>query len=90
MNPVNISFLFLNFFNINHIHFLQDGFVADKVKKAEKRIEASPFDTEAWSILIRDAQVCIHIVFRPRCSIFSSCSFCITLKVYMLYVIICV
>ena len=37
--------------------YLQEGFIADKVKKAEKRIEASPFDTEAWSILIRDAQV---------------------------------
>lgn len=35
----------------------EDGFIADKVKKAEKRIEASPFDTEAWSILIRDSQI---------------------------------
>ncbi|KAL3882786.1 hypothetical protein ACJMK2_029149 [Sinanodonta woodiana] len=33
------------------------GYVPDKVKKAEKRIEACPYDTEAWSVLIRDAQM---------------------------------
>lgn len=33
------------------------GYIADKIVKAEKRIKASPYDTEAWSILIRDAQV---------------------------------
>ncbi|XP_074649592.1 cleavage stimulation factor subunit 3-like [Tubulanus polymorphus] len=32
------------------------SFVPDKVKKAEKRIEEFPYDTEAWSVLIRDAQ----------------------------------
>lgn len=35
----------------------QEGFIADKVKKAEKRVEVSPHDTEAWSVLIRDAQI---------------------------------
>ncbi|WAR09068.1 CSTF3-like protein [Mya arenaria] len=35
----------------------QDGFIADKIKKAEKRVEVSPHDTEAWSVLIRDAQL---------------------------------
>src|SRR6218665_2942859 len=36
----------------------QDGsLVSDKVLRAEKRIAAYPYDTEAWSILIRDAQV---------------------------------
>lgn len=35
----------------------QEGFIADKVKKAEKRVDVSPHDTEAWSVLIRDAQI---------------------------------
>ena len=39
------------------------GYIADKIKKAEKRIQAYPFDTEAWSILIRDAQVNIFVNF---------------------------
>ena len=29
----------------------------DKVVKASKRIEAYPYDTEAWSVLTREAQV---------------------------------
>ncbi|PVD28191.1 hypothetical protein C0Q70_10777 [Pomacea canaliculata] len=33
------------------------GYIADKIVKAEKRIKAYPYDTEAWSILIRDAQM---------------------------------
>jgi len=33
------------------------GYIADKLVKAEKRIKAFPYDTEAWSILIRDAQI---------------------------------
>lgn len=33
------------------------GYIPDKVKKAEKRISAYPYDTEAWSVLIRDAQM---------------------------------
>ncbi|XP_076467376.1 cleavage stimulation factor subunit 3-like [Babylonia areolata] len=33
------------------------GYIADKIVKAEKRIKASPYDTEAWSVLIRDAQM---------------------------------
>ena len=36
--------------------------MTEKTKKAEKRIEASPFDTEAWSILIRDAQVMVVLL----------------------------
>lgn len=34
----------------------EGNFVPDKLMRAEKRIAASPYDTEAWSILIRDAQ----------------------------------
>ncbi|XP_064627330.1 cleavage stimulation factor subunit 3-like [Lineus longissimus] len=33
------------------------AFVPDKVRKADKRIEDHPYDTEAWSVLIRDAQM---------------------------------
>ncbi|CAG5134130.1 unnamed protein product [Candidula unifasciata] len=33
------------------------GYIADKTVKAEKRIQVYPYDTEAWSILIRDAQI---------------------------------
>ncbi|KAK7478906.1 hypothetical protein BaRGS_00029887 [Batillaria attramentaria] len=33
------------------------GYIADKIVKAEKRIQAYPYDTEAWSVLIRDAQM---------------------------------
>ncbi|KAL8606799.1 hypothetical protein ACOMHN_049628 [Nucella lapillus] len=35
----------------------ETGYIADKIVKAEKRIKAFPFDTEAWSVLIRDAQM---------------------------------
>ena len=37
--------------------FQEVGYIPDKVVKAERRIAGSPFDTEAWSVLIRDAQV---------------------------------
>lgn len=33
------------------------GYIPDKVVKAERRIATFPYDTEAWSVLIRDAQV---------------------------------
>jgi len=33
------------------------GYIPNKLVKAEKRITAYPYDTEAWSALIRDAQV---------------------------------
>jgi len=37
---------------------LQDaGFKPEKIIKAERRITEYPCDTEAWSVLIRDAQV---------------------------------
>ena len=32
------------------------GYIPDKVLKAERRTAGSPYDTEAWSVLIRDAQ----------------------------------
>ncbi|ELT99142.1 hypothetical protein CAPTEDRAFT_164574 [Capitella teleta] len=32
------------------------GYIPDKVVKAEKRITDHPYDLEAWSVLIRDAQ----------------------------------
>ncbi|KAK7107878.1 cleavage stimulation factor subunit 3-like [Littorina saxatilis] len=35
----------------------ETGYIADKIVKAEKRIKAYPYDTEAWSVLIRDAQM---------------------------------
>lgn len=34
----------------------QQGYIPDKVKKAEKKLEIDPYDTDAWSILIKDAQ----------------------------------
>ena len=33
------------------------GYIPDKVVKAERRIASTSTDTEAWSVLIRDAQV---------------------------------
>ena len=44
--------------------FQEVAYVPTKLLKAEKRIAAHPFDMEAWSALIRDAQVSIttHIV----------------------------
>ncbi|XP_041351773.1 cleavage stimulation factor subunit 3-like [Gigantopelta aegis] len=44
----------------NHVPALppeEVGYIADKLVKAERRIAACPWDTEAWSILIRDAQM---------------------------------
>ncbi|KAG8193841.1 hypothetical protein JTE90_029573 [Oedothorax gibbosus] len=32
------------------------GFINDRIKKAEKRLEQNPYDVEAWSIIVRDAQ----------------------------------
>ncbi|XP_035663153.1 cleavage stimulation factor subunit 3-like [Branchiostoma floridae] len=32
------------------------GYIPDRVKKAEKRIEVNAFDVDAWSVLIREAQ----------------------------------
>ncbi|XP_077999834.1 cleavage stimulation factor subunit 3-like [Glandiceps talaboti] len=34
-----------------------ENYVPEKVKKAEKRIDSHPYDTEAWSVLIREAQI---------------------------------
>ncbi|KAF7245417.1 Cleavage stimulation factor subunit 3 [Varanus komodoensis] len=31
-------------------------YVPEKVKKAEKKLEENPYDLDAWSILIREAQ----------------------------------
>ena len=45
------------------LFWLQEvGYIADKLVKAERRIAACPWDTEAWSILIRDAQVIHYLV----------------------------
>ena len=41
-------------------YFLSQGagdYVPEKVKKAEKKLEENPYDLDAWSILIREAQV---------------------------------
>ncbi len=32
-------------------------YIPEKVKKAEKKLEENPSDLDAWSILIREAQV---------------------------------
>lgn len=32
-------------------------YIPEKVKKAEKKLEENPYDLDAWSILIREAQV---------------------------------
>ena len=40
----------------DHSHL---GFINDRIKKAEKRLEQNPYDVEAWSIIVRDAQVII-------------------------------
>lgn len=32
------------------------GFINDRIKKAEKRLDQNPYDVEAWSIIVRDAQ----------------------------------
>ena len=39
--------------------FLQAAaeYIPEKVKKAEKKLEENPYDLDAWSILIREAQV---------------------------------
>ncbi|XP_071941961.1 cleavage stimulation factor subunit 3-like isoform X2 [Antedon mediterranea] len=31
------------------------GYIPDKVKKAQKKVEASPYDVDAWSVLLREA-----------------------------------
>ena len=41
------------------------GYIADKFVKAERRIALDPYDTEAWSVIIRQAQVS----FPPMCSL---------------------
>ncbi|KAG0424774.1 hypothetical protein HPB47_027995 [Ixodes persulcatus] len=33
------------------------GYIPDRVKNAEKRLEQNVYDIEAWSILLRDAQL---------------------------------
>ena len=37
--------------------FQEAGYVPDKLFKAHKRVAAYSYDIEAWSVLIRDAQV---------------------------------
>lgn len=45
---------FSSFLKQDHSHL---GFINDRIKKAEKRLEQNPYDVEAWSIIVRDAQV---------------------------------
>ncbi|KAL3216530.1 hypothetical protein MRX96_033029 [Rhipicephalus microplus] len=33
-----------------------EGYIPDRVKNAEKRLEQNVYDVEAWSILLRDSQ----------------------------------
>ena len=47
--------------------FQESGYIADKIVKAEKRIKAYPYDTEAWSVLIRDAQVHFISLYKDWC-----------------------
>ncbi|CAD5125909.1 DgyrCDS14091 [Dimorphilus gyrociliatus] len=32
------------------------GYIADKTVKAERRLGTSPYDVDAWNVLVRDAQ----------------------------------
>uniref|UniRef100_T1J5R7 Cleavage stimulation factor subunit 3 n=1 Tax=Strigamia maritima TaxID=126957 RepID=T1J5R7_STRMM len=41
--------------NENNI-FQEQSYLPDKLKKAEKRLEENPYDVDAWSMIIRDAQ----------------------------------
>lgn len=45
---------------LNHPYclcFQAAEYIPEKVKKAEKKLEENPYDLDAWSILIREAQV---------------------------------
>lgn len=39
------------------------GFIPEKVKKAQKKMDAFPYDVDAWGILLREAQVCSLSLF---------------------------
>ena len=43
------------------LHLQEMGYIPNKLVKAEKRITVYPYDTEAWSALIRDAQVMFQL-----------------------------
>ena len=52
--------VFLNYLlspNLLLCVFQAAEYVPEKVKKAEKKLEENPYDLDAWSILIREAQV---------------------------------
>lgn len=49
-------FLFILFLCQFHL-FQAAEYIPEKVKKAEKKLEENPYDLDAWSILIREAQV---------------------------------
>jgi len=40
----------------------ESGYIPDKLVKAEKLITVYPYDTEAWSVLIRDCQVPVDLI----------------------------
>lgn len=44
------------FSGIQKSKLAEQGYIPDKVKKAEARLEEDNFDTDAWNVLIRDAQ----------------------------------
>ena len=50
-------YMFSQHANCSFVSTQEVGYIPDKVVKGEKRITAHPYDTEAWSVLIRDAQV---------------------------------
>uniref|UniRef100_A0A8C1DX21 Cleavage stimulation factor subunit 3 n=1 Tax=Cyprinus carpio carpio TaxID=630221 RepID=A0A8C1DX21_CYPCA len=43
-------------FSMKSESFLAAEYIPEKVKKAEKKLEENPYDLDAWSILIREAQ----------------------------------
>lgn len=51
--------IFLTNFLFCFVFLLQTAaeYIPEKVKKAEKKLEENPYDLDAWSILIREAQV---------------------------------
>lgn len=54
---MKLSFNFFSFFLFILFFVKAAEYVPEKVKKAEKKLEDNPYDLDAWSILIREAQV---------------------------------
>ena len=51
--------VFIHYYKTDGVFFVfqEAGYVPDKLFKAHKRVAAYCYDIEAWSVLIRDAQV---------------------------------